>query len=162
MFHQLFFILFCSISTIQITAQVIGSTCNSSSSSQIWNYNVTSGKLQSSSPGLPCLTLSSFPGDGTQLLMSPCLSEGSGSDLQSFDFITGNLIVARLAPTKCVNLAGYGTSPGTIVWGEYLSYLPSYFPQLHNFALQSLFFIERRLSGQDLVFRFFPFILNTN
>jgi len=48
--------------------------------------------------------------------MSPCLSEGSGSDLQSFDFITGNLIVSRIAPTKCVNLAGYGTSPGTIVW----------------------------------------------
>jgi len=110
---QSFIIVTLLVQINHVASQVIGSTCNSSSGSQLWKYNQSTGQLQSSSPGEPCLTMSSYPGDGTQLLMSPC---SSGSELQAFDFITGNLIVARVAPTKCVNLAGYGTSPGTIVW----------------------------------------------
>ena len=95
-------------------AQVTGSICNSTSTSQKWTYNKTTGQLKSSSPSLPCLTMSSYPSDGTTLFMSSC--DENSNNLQAFDFISNNFIVSRVSPTKCINLAGYGNTSGTIVW----------------------------------------------
>lgn len=42
---------------------------------------------------------------------------GTGSPAQSFDVISSNsTIMSRFDPAKCVNLAGYGMTPGTAVW----------------------------------------------
>lgn len=94
-------------------AQITGNTCNASSPRQAWAYAPATGALTSASRGL-CLTLDGPPGDGTALLMQPCAGDAT---TQAFDFVAaGSLIVSRADPTKCVNLAGYGTAPGTTVW----------------------------------------------
>ena len=94
-------------------AQITGETCNSTTNSQQWTYDIVTGNLKSSSEN-NCLTLDGPPGDGTLLLMSPCVVDNS---LQSFDMIAStNLIVSRADVTKCLNLAGYGTTSGTEVW----------------------------------------------
>lgn len=48
------------------------------------------------------------------MALSPC----DGSASQAFDVLNdgSNLIVARSRPAACINLAGYGTTPGTEVW----------------------------------------------
>jgi hypothetical protein len=58
--------------------------------------------------------MSSYPSDGTTLFMSSC--DENSNNLQAFDFISNNFIVSRVSPTKCINLAGYGNTSGTIVW----------------------------------------------
>ena len=94
-------------------AQPVGNACNATSRSQSWSYSPASGALTSSSQG-QCLTASqSPPADGTGLFMAPC----DGSAAQAFDFLPSlRLIVARSRQDACVNLAGYGTAPGTSVW----------------------------------------------
>ena len=95
-------------------SQPIGNACNASSRSQIWSYSAASGAHATSSTG-QCLTAAqSPPADGTGLLMAPC----DGGPAQQFDFLPGplHLIVSRNRQDACVNLAGYGTAPGTSVW----------------------------------------------
>ena len=101
--------------TAVVTAQPIGNACNASSPSQQWVYDSTSGSLKSASQGGRCLAaLQTPPGDGTGLASSPC----DGSPSQAFDLLAdgSNLIVARSRPVACINLAAYGTSPGTPAW----------------------------------------------
>ena len=97
-----------------VAAQPIGNACNASSPSQRWVYDATSGSLKSASRGRCLAALQTPPGDGTGLASSPC----DGSPSQAFDLLAdgSNLIVARSRPAACINLAGYGTSPGTPVW----------------------------------------------
>ena len=95
-------------------AQPIGNACNVTSRSQAWTYTASTGALSSSSQG-QCLTATqSPPADGTGLLMAPC----DGSPAQAFDFLPGplHLIVSRNRQDACINLAAYGTAPGTSVW----------------------------------------------
>ena len=93
----------------------VGNACNSSAS-QDWAYDAVTGNLKSATSGL-CLTAATFPVvDGTNLLMSACGTGPAGA--QSFDMVAtnGGSIVVRADNVKCVNLAGYGTTPGTQVW----------------------------------------------
>ena len=95
-----------------VRAQVTGNNCSSSTLGQSWSWSPDNGTLVSGNG--QCLTSSSWPAsDGTALVMSPC----TGSPAQSFDVISSNsTIMSRFDPAKCVNLAGYGTTPGTAVW----------------------------------------------
>jgi len=89
--------------------------CNASQLSQQWIYTQSSGYLRSGTSGL-CLTASGDPtADGTSLTMATCGS--TQASYQAFDFVTeGNFIVVRAAPSKCVNIEAYGTTPGAQVW----------------------------------------------
>jgi hypothetical protein len=91
---------------------VNGNTCNSSSPNQVWAWATINGALTSAN-GL-CLTASSWPpADGTALVMTECTSSAA----QAFDVTpANNFIVSRYDPAKCVNLASYGTTPGSQVW----------------------------------------------
>ena len=90
----------------------VGNACNDTSPAQTWTYSAATGALVSSTSGL-CLTSSDFPvTDGTDLRMAPC----DGGPHQAFNLTSEKYIVLRVDPIKCVNLAGYGTSPGTQVW----------------------------------------------
>lgn len=94
----------------------VGNACSAASPTQRWTYDAASGTLSSASQG-QCLTAASFPvGDGTDLAMAPCGSGPAGA--QAFDLVADNngSIVVRADRAKCVNLAGYGTAPGTQVW----------------------------------------------
>jgi beta-glucosidase len=102
-----FFLSFCAAST----PQPIGNACNASSPSQRWVYDAVSGSLKSGH-GRCLASLQTPPADGTALESSPC----DGSVSQAFDLLADDMIVARSRPAACVNLAGYGTSPGTQVW----------------------------------------------
>jgi beta-glucosidase-like glycosyl hydrolase len=100
--------------------QVEGNTCNSSSPSQQWRLDPVTGHLTSASHNF-CLTAEggAFPvADGTALLLMPCGQAGVDPRAQSFAWNTSFSMGLVLAadPSKCVNLAGYGTSPGTQVW----------------------------------------------
>ena len=107
------FLLCFLLALLHAAGQITGNTCNGTSPRQQWRYDAVTGELISASRSL-CLTLDGPPGDGTALLMQPCAGDAT---TQSFDFVAdGNLIVARADPTKCVNLAAYGTAPGTAVW----------------------------------------------
>jgi hypothetical protein len=112
---MLAFILLLSLALLSPTlSQPIGNACNATSRSQSWTYSPASGALTTPSQG-QCLTASQSPPlDGTGLLMAPC----DGSPAQAFDLLPGplHLIVSRNRQDACVNLAGYGTAPGTSVW----------------------------------------------
>ena len=97
-----------------VAAQPIGNACNASSPSQQWAYDAAAGSLRSAAQGWCLASLQSPPADGTALTSAPC----DGSASQAFDILAdgSNLIVARSRPAACINLAGYGTAPGTAVW----------------------------------------------
>ena len=99
--------------TVSVVAQPIGNACNASSPSQQWTYTASTGALRSASRGQCLASRETPPSDGTSLTMAPC----DGSLAQAFDLVpSGSLIVARSRAAACVNLAGYGTAPGTDVW----------------------------------------------
>jgi hypothetical protein len=87
-------------------------TCAPTLTNQIWAWNASSGALTSAN-GL-CLSSSVWPAtDGTALVMDTC----TGSDAQAFDVNpSNNTIMSRFDTAKCVNIAGYGTTPGAQVW----------------------------------------------
>jgi hypothetical protein len=94
------------------SAQPIGNACDASNPSQQWAYDSATGALKSGR-GTCLASQRTPPADGTTMESSPC----DGSASQAFDILTdGNLIVARARPQACINLAGYGTAPGTQVW----------------------------------------------
>lgn len=80
---------------------------------QAWTFTGPTGTLESGS-GL-CLTAGAVPiVDGTPLLMAPC---GSAPAAQAWTYNAGNAtFVSAGQPDKCVNIAGYGTAPGSQVW----------------------------------------------
>ena len=99
-------------------AGLSGSTCNSSSPYQQWvafaDKTLRSGSL--------CATAARWPlpaGDGTAVALAPCVSPPPPA--QQFN-LTGAVganaisVVAAAAPGWCLNLAGYGTAPGTQAW----------------------------------------------
>jgi hypothetical protein len=93
------------------SAQIIGNACFASLNQQ-WSFHA-GGSISSIATGL-CLTASAMPiTDGTPMEMQPCTDAPS----QIFRLLANNnTIVAGSDETKCINLSGYGTSPGTQVW----------------------------------------------
>jgi beta-glucosidase-like glycosyl hydrolase len=95
-----------------------GSTCNTTASFQAFSP-YPDGTLRS---GALCVTAARWPlpaGDGTALSMAPCVSPPPPTQQFSLTGATGaNAIslVAAAAPGFCVNLANYGTTPGTQAW----------------------------------------------
>ena len=94
-----------------------GQPCGSPSGGahEQWTLSA-SGQLISSTSGLCATSASPLPvPDGTSVFMSACLP--GGSPTQSFSFTPGNSsLVLSGQRSSCLNLAGYGTSPGTPVW----------------------------------------------
>lgn len=132
----LFIIVFSLVPGTNSQYGIIGNTCSPTSPSQIWKYDLTSGQLSTTTLGY-CLTVSSYPPtDGTSLMMSPCVNASSLSSSvsyrlnplsQAFDIVSSNnTLVLRTNHTQCINLAGYGTSPGTSVWLYGCDPLPYY------------------------------------
>ena len=94
---------------------ITGEACAPGSLQQSWSYEAASGALSTAqrSGGRACLAAAALPvSDGTLLTMAAC----DGGAAQAFDRAPGSLWVARSAPAKCVNLAGYGNASGTPVW----------------------------------------------
>lgn len=96
---------------------IIGNSCSASAPQQTWSYEIASGFLRSATAKL-CLTADADPvTDGTGLSTVACGGNGTDPRSQSFDIIaSNNTLVLRANHTQCVNLAGYGTAPGTPVW----------------------------------------------
>ena len=100
------------------SAGLTGQTCVPSAPYQAFTPN-PDGTLSS---GGACLTAASWPpvsGQGTALAMAACVSPPPPTQRFTLTHATGaNAIslVATAAPGNCVNLAGYGTSPGTQAW----------------------------------------------
>jgi hypothetical protein len=97
----------CASAPTSITIETCAGIAN-----QAWSF--TDGALRSGS-GL-CLTAGALPiVDGTDLGMAPC---GSGAPAaQAWVYNADNAtFVSAGQPDMCVNIAGYGTAPGSQVW----------------------------------------------
>lgn len=116
-------VVFLYIYVTMASGQVVGNSCNANNPSQLWTYDLASGTLASGRGA--CLTASSWPvGDGTSLRMAPC---GAGDPrAQAFDRYSANNTFVSRGTLKCINLSGYGTAPGTIVWLYGCSPAPEY------------------------------------
>lgn len=91
---------------------ITGQLC-SGSNDQRWVYAQQNGTLSSAqAPGL-CLTAVLPATPIYTLAMLPCNSD---QGLQTWVFLPNNTIVLASLPAQCVNLAAYGTTPGTQIW----------------------------------------------
>ena len=91
---------------------ITGQLC-SGSNDQRWVYDQLNGTLSSAeAPGL-CLTAVLPASPFYTLAMLPC---NSVAGLQTWVFLPNNTIVLASLPAQCVNLAAYGTTPGTQIW----------------------------------------------
>ena len=103
---------------LSVSPGLIGGACNSTASFQSFTQ-YPDGTLRS---GSLCATAAQWPlpdSTGTAVLMSACISPPPSTQLFNFTGASGpNAIslVATAAPSFCVNLAGYGTIPGTQAW----------------------------------------------
>jgi hypothetical protein len=92
-------------------ATLTGETCTSGAD-QAWTYSQWT-LTTAASPGF-CLTALLPPTPYYLLAMLPC--GGASAPWQNFSLLPNNTIVLSSIPAQCVNLAAYGTAPGTQVW----------------------------------------------
>ena len=88
--------------------------CDAGAAYQQWTF--VNGRAESS--GL-CLTATATPiVDQTALTMAPCTSSKLVDNSQLFTFAPGGPITltSTAQPTFCVNVEGYGTTPGSVAW----------------------------------------------
>ena len=96
---------------------IVGQTCGALPGAQHDAWTLTAGgQLVSAASGLCATAQAPLPvPDGTIVAMSACVA--GGDPRQRFAYVAGNAsIVLAGQPGQCLNLEGYGTSPGTTVW----------------------------------------------
>lgn len=93
-----------------VSGMITGQTCNGGADQQ-WTF--TDGLLSTAEAPGKCLTAVSPPTPYYILAMEPC---GTAQSWQNWTIQPNNTIVLTSLPSQCVNLAAYGTQPGTQIW----------------------------------------------
>lgn len=90
--------------------------CVGAQPQQTWTLRAD-GRLQSGASAALCATPAAslpLPDDGTYVAMAPC---DAGNAAQVFALVAANnSLVLAGQRAQCLNLQGYGTSPGTVAW----------------------------------------------
>eukprot|EP01047_Picozoa_sp_COSAG01_P101585 COSAG01_NODE_31296_length_600_cov_0.940120_1_plen_170_part_01 len=100
-------------------ADLTGQTCKPGQLTQLWRLQ-PNGTLQGHQSGtgiMECLTAEGKESNGVALSMQPCTATSLSRQRWELQPRTNFLVLAGSSPAMCANLEGYGTRPGTIVWG---------------------------------------------
>jgi beta-glucosidase len=100
-------------------ADLTGQTCKPGQLTQLWRLQ-PNGTLQGHQSGtgiMECLTAEGKESNGVALSMQPCTTTSLSRQRWELQPRTNFLVLAGSSPAMCANLEGYGTRPGTIVWG---------------------------------------------
>jgi beta-glucosidase len=113
------FLFLCLAACSSPPTSLIGAACqpNLAAAGEAWALTASS-QLAATGSGL-CATAALPVADGSLVTMAPCAAGPAPAQQWAYNASgansTGSLVLAAF-PTHCLNLAGYGTSPGTAAW----------------------------------------------
>ena len=99
-------------------AGLVGEPCAppANRATELWSQDAATGQLRSATTGLCATAQAPLPvPDGTLVAMAACVA--GGDPTQAFAYVAANsTLVLAGQPSACLNLAAYGTAPGTTAW----------------------------------------------
>jgi hypothetical protein len=96
---------------------IVGQACDALPGGGHDRWTLTAlGQLVGAASGLCATAQAPLPvPDGTAVAMAPCIA--GGDPTQAFAYVAGNASIVLAGQVgSCLNLQGYGTTPGTEVW----------------------------------------------